>query len=224
MKIIGEIKTIHVRKKVIEALVLLGRKDIRTLARGLDDNRWYVVRNIVYILRMIRDKVAIEYFLRTIRHGDIRVRKEVIRALGELGGQGVLQALKECLDDPDAQVRTASARAMGNIGSEAAKRIILEKISGKGFKGKDFEEKKELYGVLSTWKDKEVFEFLIRALNKRSFFGRASNNENKACAAYCLGLLGNKDALPFLYKHRDSKNKLLREFSQAAINRIEHGQ
>lgn len=224
MKILGELKTIHARKNVIEALVFLGRRDIQMLARGLDDHRWYVVRNIIYILRRIGDKKATEYLLKTIRHGDIRVRKEVIKAIGELGGREVLQTLKECLDDADAQVRTASVRAIGSIGSEAAKKIVLEKISDKGFKERDFEEKKEFYEVLSRWKDAEVFDFLIKVLKKRSFFGRARNYENRACAAFCLGLIGNKDALPMLYKHKNSNNKLLREFSYTAIKRIEYGQ
>lgn len=224
MKFFGELKTIHARKSVIEALVFLGRKDIQALARGLDDHRWYVIRNIIYILRKIGDKRAIEHLLRTVRHRDIRVRKEVIRALGELGGREVIQTLRECLDDSDVRVRIASAKAFGNIGSEAAKKIILENISDKMFKERDFEEKMEFYEVLSMWKDAEVFDFLTRALKKKTFFGRARNYENRACAAFCLGLLGNKDTLPLLYKHKNSNNKLLREFSYTAIKRIEYGQ
>lgn len=224
VKFLGELKTINARKRVIEALIFVGRKDIQALARGLDDQRWYVVRNIIYILRKIGDKRAIEYLLRTVRHGDTRVRKEVIRALGELGGREVIQTLRECLDDPDAQVRTTSARAFGNIGSEVAKKIILEKISNKIFKDRDFEEKKEFYEVLSRWKDAEVFDFLIRSLKKKSFFSRTKDYENMACAAFSLGLLGNKDALPILNKYKDSNNKLLREFSSTAVKRIEYSQ
>jgi len=224
VKFLGELKAIHARKIVIEALIFLGKKDIQALARGLEDSRWYVVRNIIYILRKIGDKRGIEYLLRTVRHGDIRVRKEVIRALGELGGREVVQILRECLDDSDVQVRIASAKAFGNIGSDAAKKIILDKISDKMFKERDFEEKREFYEVLSMWKDAEVFDFLIRALKKKSFFGRARNYENRACAAFCLGLLGNKDALPLLLKNKNSNNKLLREFSYTAIKRLEYGQ
>lgn len=222
VKFLGELKTIRARKRVIEVLIFLGRKDIQALERGLDDHRWYVVRNIIYILRKIGDKRAIEYLLRTVRHGDTRVRKEVIRALGELGGREVVQTIRECLDDPDVEVRIASARAFGNIGSEAAKKIILEKVSDKMFKDRDFEEKKEFYEVLSRWKDAEVFEFLIRSLKKKSFFNRTKNYENMACAAFSLGLLGDRDALPILYKYKDSNNKLLREFSSAAVKRIEY--
>jgi len=224
VKCLGELKTIRARKSIIEALIVTGKKDIQTLSKGLDDQRWYVVRNIIYILRRIGDKRATEYLLRTVRHGDIRVRKEVIKAFGELGGKEVIHTLRECLDDPDMQVRIVAAKAFASIGTEAPKRIILDEIYHKDFKDKEFEEKKEFYEVLSRWKDSEVFEFLIKTIKTTPFFGRAKNYENRACAAFCLGLLGNKDALPVLEKYKDSNNKLLRDFTYAAIKKLEYGQ
>jgi HEAT repeat protein len=224
VKYLGELKTIRARKFVIDALTVVGKKDIQVLSRGLNDQRWYVVRNIIYILRKIGDKRAIEYLLKTIRHGDVRVRKEVIKALGELGGREVFQTLRECLDDPDVQVRTAAAKAFANIGSEPSKKIILDKIAGKEFREKDFEEKREFFEVLSHWKDMDVYDFLVKILKTRSFFNRAKLLESKAGAAFCLGLIGNKDALPLLHKINDSGNKLLRDFSYTAIKKLEYGQ
>lgn len=224
MKILGELKSIHARKVVIDALILLGTKDIATLSKGLNDTRWYVVRNIIYILRKIGDKRAVDYLLKTVRHGDIRVKKEVIRALGELGGAGVLQTLRDCLDDPEIQVRSAALKALGSIRSEAAKRIIMNKISDKYFKDRDFEEKKEYFEVLAQWKDEEVYNSAVGMIKKKTFFGRTKNYENRACAAYCLGLIGNKDAITVLNKYKNDNNKLLREFVYTAIKRIEYGQ
>ncbi|MFH0933149.1 MAG: HEAT repeat domain-containing protein [Nitrospirota bacterium] len=224
VKILGDIKTLRGRNKVIESLVFLGRQDIKSLATALSDTRWYVVRNIIYILRKIKDKGAIEYLLNAMKSEDTRVRKEVIRALAELGGLEILKPLKEHLDDSDVGVRVESARAIGSISSITAKRILLEKISDKMFKERDLEEKKIFYEVLSGWNDTEVFDFLIKTLKKGSFLWWDKNYEEKACAAFCLGLIGNKDALPFLHKHSDSKNKFLREFSQSAIKKLEHGQ
>jgi len=224
VKYLGELKTIRARRSVIDALIALGKKDIQALSKGLEDHRWYVVRNIIYILRKIGDKRATEYLLKTVRHADVRVRKEVIKALGELGGREVVQTLRECLNDPEAQIRISSAKAFGSIGSEPAKKIIIDKISEKTFKERSFDEKKEFYEVLTRWKDADVFDFLMRTLNKKSFFGRSKNYENKACAIFSLGLLGNKDAMPALYKLEESGNKLLREFSHAAIKKLEHGQ
>ncbi|MBI5206090.1 MAG: HEAT repeat domain-containing protein [Nitrospirae bacterium] len=222
--ILGELKTIPARKNIINALIALGKKDIQSLAKGLYDSRWYVVRNIIYILGKIGDKKAVDYLIKTVNHSDIRVRKEVIKALGELGTSGVLQTLKECLDDPEVQIRTSTARALGSIRSAAAKSIILQRIADKNFNKNDFNEKKEFYEVLSHWKDNDVIEFLMKTLKKKAFFGRAVNDENRACAAYCFGLMGCKEALPLLYKIRDSKNKLLREYAYTAIKRVEYGQ
>jgi HEAT repeat protein len=223
VKYLGELKTVQARKHVIDALIILGKKDIHALSKGLVDSRWFVVRNIIYILRKIGDKRAVEYLLKTARHGDARVRKEVIKALGELGGTEGIQILRECLDDPDGQVRIAAAKAFGNMGSAVAKKIIKDKVSDKTFKERDFDEKRQFYEVLSRWKDDEVFDFLIRTLRKRVFFGRGRNFENRACAAFGLGLMGNKDALPVLYRFKDSNNKLLREFAQGAVKKIEYG-
>jgi hypothetical protein len=221
MKILGDLQGIHSRKVVIDALIFLGSKDIVTLARGLADDRWYVVRNIIFILRKIGDKRAVDYLLKTVKHGDLRVRKEVIRTLGELGGAGVLQALRECLDDAELEVRSSALKALASMGSEAAKRILLNRISDKNFRDKDFEEKKEYYETLSHWKDSEIFAFLVATLKSRTFFGRAKTDEARACAAYCLGLLGNRDALPLLHKCKNDGSKLLKEFSYTAIKRLE---
>lgn len=222
--ILGELKSIPARKNVINALIALGKKDIQSLAKGLNDSRWYVVRNIIYILGKIGDKVAVDYLLKTVNHSDIRVRKEGIKALGELGAPGVFPALRECFNDPEVQIRTAAVRALGNIRSATAKSIILQRMTNAVFVKTEFSEKKEFYEVLSRWKDSDVVEFLMKTFRKKVFFKRAFNDENRACAAYCLGLMGNKDALPLLHKAKESKNKLLREYVYSAIKRIEYGQ
>ncbi|MFZ3123165.1 MAG: HEAT repeat domain-containing protein [Thermodesulfovibrionales bacterium] len=221
--ILGELKSIPARKNVINALISLGRKDIQSLAKGLYDSRWYVVRNIIYILGKIGDKAAVDYLLKTVNHSDIRVRKEGIKAMGELGAPGVFPALRECFNDPEVQIRTAAARALGNIRSTTAKSIILQRMTDAAFVKTEFSEKKEFYEALSRWKDNDVVEFLLKTFKKKSFFKRAFNDENRACAAYCLGLMGNKDALPLLHKEKESKNKLLREHVYSAIKRIEYG-
>ena len=222
IKILGELKNIHPRKIVINALTYLGPKDIILLSSGLNDTRWYVVRNIIHILRKIADKRAVDFLLKTVKHGDNRVKIEVIRALGELGGAGVIIALREALDDPEVQVRIAAMKALGNITSEAAKRIILDKIKDKNFKDKEFDEKKDYFETISKWKDEEIFDFLVSTLKKKTFFGSAKNDENRACAAYSLGLLGNKAALNILAKCRNESSKLIKEFSFAAIRKLEH--
>lgn len=221
-RLLGELESIRGRKIVINILIRLGRKDIQTLAKGLQDNRWYVVRNIIYILHHIGDKKAVEYLLATVKHSDERVRKEGIKTLGDLKSPLALQTLRDCLDDADLSIRKTAVRALGAMGSETARRLILEKVSGKDFGYRDFDEKKEFYEVLARWNDGETTDLMITTLRKRSLFRRAKSEENRACAAHCLGLMGSRDALPALYKLKDAKNRLLREHVSAAIKKIEH--
>jgi HEAT repeat protein len=220
---LGELKTIEARKLVIDALSNLGGKDINALAKGLSDPRWYVVRNIIYIFRKMGDRRAVEFLIRAAYHSDVRVRMEVLRALGDLGSQGVVQTLKESLDDPDPSVRTTAARSLGKIGSEASKKIILNKLGGKDFMEVDFNEKKEYFEVLAVWNDQDVVDYLMKTLRASSLLRKGRLDELKACAAYSLGLMGCKESLAQLHKLRESKNKLLSEYSYTAIKRIEHG-
>ena len=222
ISLLGELESIHGRKIVIDILITLGKHDIQAVAKGLQDNRWFVVRNIIYILRHIGDKKAVEYLLATAKHTDERVRKEAIKTLGELKNALALQTLRDCLDDPDPSIRKIAVKALGSIGSETAKRIILEKTSGKAFRDKDFDEKRDFYEVLARWNQADVIDFLIGTLKRKALFGKAKVDENRACAAYCLGLMGSKDSLTVLSKLRDSKNKLLREAVNTAIKKIEH--
>ena len=167
---LGEMKTIKGRRKVINILVDLGKKDIQTIVKGLRDSRWFVVRNIIYILRQIGDKKAVEYLLNSAKHPDLRVRKEAIKALGELKSIHAIQTLRYGLDDQDASVRRASVEALCGIGSDTAKRIMLAKISEKDFGGRDFDEKKAFYEGLSAWDDPEISEFMIKTLSRTALF------------------------------------------------------
>lgn len=224
VSLLGDLETIGARKSVINALTFLGGKDLDAVARGLDDDRWYVVRNIIYILRQIGDSRAFDHLVRAGQHEDVRVRKEVLKTLGELGSQGAAQTIKGFLDDPDPSVRTTAARAMSAVGSEYAKKILLERISDKKFLNLDFNEKKECFEALSRWKDNaQVADFLGKLLRSSSLFKRARFNELRACAAHCAGLTGNRDLLPELEKLRKSKNRLLNEYAYNAIKRIEYG-
>lgn len=221
--LLGELKTIRGRGKVINILVRLGKKDIQPLLKSLQDHRWYVVRNIIYILRQIGDKKGVEHLINTAKHNDVRVRKESIKALGELKSPMALPVLKESLDDADLSVKKAAVKALGNIGNETVKRMILSKVSEKDFKKRDFNEKKIFYEALAKWNDDDVVNFMIRILKRWSFFKMSTHDEDRACAAHCLGIMGNKDVLPVLEKLRNSRNKLLNEHVNEAINKIEHG-
>jgi hypothetical protein len=223
IELLGEMKTIAGRKYAINALVVLGRKDLNWLVRSLRDGRWYVVRNMVYILRKIGEKRAVENIAKMVEHEDARVRKEALRALGELGGEGVLEIISDGLGDTDLSVRIAAGQALGSLGSEPARMIMFDFILGKRFLNEELQEMKGFFEVLSRWNDETVADFLMSLLRKSPVLKRGKHNELKAAAVYCLGLMGNRDSLEMLARLRDSKSRVISEHAYAAMKRIEYG-
>lgn len=223
IKILGELSSIHARKAIINSLIILGKRDLAAISKGLGDSRWYVVRNIIYVFRHIGDRRAVEYLVKKLRHDDIRVKKEIIKALGELGGGEVVQHLRGFIDSSDSGLRALAAKALAQSKSPAARKILVEKISSADFRNRDFAEKKEFFEALSHWRDPELVGLLDRILRRSSLFRRARVTESRACAAYALGMIGSKEALEVLRKFRNVNNALIREYVNIAIMRIDRG-
>jgi HEAT repeat protein len=220
IKLMGELQSIQGKRLIIEILSTIGRLDIETIARGLSDTNWSVVKNTLTILGKIADARSIDYLTRTLSHPDKTVRKETIKTMGNIGSRNIIPHLKKILDDKDEDVRIAAVRALGNTKSDAAKKILLKELTKKTFLSREFDEKKQFFEAIANWRDKDVRDFLLSTLKKKKFWRRAKNDETRACAAYAIGISGDKDAVSSLGKALHSKNKLLNKLTADAIKRL----
>ena len=226
MDILGSLQGMHGRRLVMDLLGVVGRKDLPTLASGLKDKRWFVVRNTLCILGKVGDVKSVDTLGRCVTHEDPRVRKETFRSLGAIGGSRVLPHLKKGLGDRDSGVRISAVKAFRGLqDSEVAMRILLEELKHKDFASKPFEEKKEFFAVISQWNNQDVKDFLLKSLEQKSFFGRSKNEEVRACAAHAIGLLKNGAELaPDLQKALSNAGDLLRTEIRESLKRMKtHG-
>jgi HEAT repeat protein len=83
-------------------VVAIGPPAIPQLHRLLDDDRWFVVRNAILLLRRLGDPDLAARMDELIEHDDPRVVAEVIRALAKSGDPRWLQVLQRLflLDHP----------------------------------------------------------------------------------------------------------------------------
>ncbi len=223
LTLLAQLQSISSRKTVINILTVLGKNNMSALAVGLRDSKWYVVRNVIYIFHQIGRKEATRYLKPLLTHPDIRVKKECIKALGDLGSPDVLKNLQDFIDAEDETLRTIAIRAIAKIGGPLARKILLDIVNQKDFRDRSYEEKKEILEALCGWKEPEIEDLMIRLFRKKSFFKKAKTNEVRAIAAYCLGKLGTKKALEVLQKNRNVKEPIIYENIQKAIKRIEDG-
>ena len=220
IELLGKMKHIKGRRLIIDALSIVGRHDIEILANGLNDSKWYVARNAALVLGKIGDPESIKFLSKVISHSDNRVRKEVVKALGNTKDNAALPLIKKSLRDSDAHVRIAAAKALGNIKTLDAKQALLNVLLNEAMSSKDFNEKKEFFGAIAAWNDKDVKDFLLDTLKKTSMWRKTSIDEGRACAAYALGIMRSVDSIDHLKKAADSKNTLLRKHSLDALKKI----
>jgi HEAT repeat protein len=104
------------RRRVFDLLSALGPDVVPEATRWLADPNWYVVRNIIALLRAVGDRSSLATVGRLTGHGDLRVRLEALRSLLELDpavGQGYLLS---AIADPDPRAATAAVELAGQHG------------------------------------------------------------------------------------------------------------
>lgn len=220
LQLLGRLQTIRARHRIIDCLITLGARDIKAVAGGLRDNRWFVVRNTVLILGKIDSPSSLEYIVKGMDHSDQRVRKEAVRALGDMQNPEAVLHLGRTLHDSNQGVRIAAARALSHIDTADSKQLLLSELSKKSFNTKSFSEKKELYKSIATWHDRDIKNLLYQTLKKKKFFRRAKHDENKACCAYALGIMRDRESLEILKAAARSKNIPVRKHAEEAIKKI----
>jgi HEAT repeat protein len=97
--------------------------------RLLADGRWFVVRNMIALLRAAGDREAVTDLRACLRHADARVRLEALRALTELDRELPRDLLDALLDDPDPKVAALAVQASGRLGGAAAVERLLEVVT-----------------------------------------------------------------------------------------------
>ena len=105
VKRLGEEEDRSKRRILIEALVAVASVDARPMLKHLDDDRWFVVRNIVVILGRAGHPETAGRVTDVLHHREARVRREALRTLFALLGDESVPELIGALDDESHSVR-----------------------------------------------------------------------------------------------------------------------
>jgi hypothetical protein len=101
------------RLRLIELAASLGPAIVPETRRLLADRRWYVVRNMVLLLRRVQDRSAMSEILRCADHADLRVRLEAIRALFAFDSKVPRALLARTINHPDPRLAEAAVLLSG---------------------------------------------------------------------------------------------------------------
>jgi hypothetical protein len=114
------------RLRLIELAASLGAAIVPETRRLLADPRWYVVRNMVLLLRRVQDRSAMSEILRCADHPDLRVRLEAIRALFAFDSKVPRDLLARTIQHPDPRLAEAAVLLSGQHGITQAADLLVD--------------------------------------------------------------------------------------------------
>ena len=200
LNLLGELEDRKMRRHLCNILSILGKDAADAFVCGIHDKRWYLVRNTLMILGILKESEAIKYIEETLTYPELRVRKEAVKALELIGTEETKGSLMIALKDSDAGIRTAALRALRRFKDKKLFDIVKGRILAGDLKKRPYTEKKELFETLSETGGDAAFPILSGFFEKKGLFRKVETEELRACAAYGLGILGTKESIVLLEK------------------------
>jgi HEAT repeat protein len=215
LKILAELgkSSLNVLSSILMDDSLYERADGR---RELPDNKWYIIRNSIFVLGLLKDPEAISSLRLRISDPDVRIRREIISSLEKIGGEEAVDILMMMAGDEDREIRGAAVISIGLIGSSENTPMLVEiaksnpKIITK------------VVNSLSRLGGKEVEEFLTRMLSDKEYFdevtgGIASKEEVRLAIVKALGQMGNKKTIKQYKNNLSTTQKIF--FKNSPVNK-----
>jgi hypothetical protein len=207
IQLLGELEGRRDRWVLCQVISDQAGDQVDIIASKLMDRRWYLVRNLVFILGKIGDQKAFKHLRRVTNHPDSRVRIEVIRTLGQLGGGGAYEAVAPLLYDHDAKIRSFAALSLAEGNYTKGGEILFDIVRDKGFRKRELDEKISFFKALGKLAPRRAISHLGKLLFKRAFFRKKVANEMRLGAAYALKEMDSEEAKEILRRGRASKRE-----------------
>ncbi|MCD6161250.1 MAG: HEAT repeat domain-containing protein, partial [candidate division Zixibacteria bacterium] len=211
---LGELNEFKARRAVCSVLAELGKEQVDIIARGLDDERWFVVRNVIMVLGEIGNPKIINFLKKTIRHPDFRVRKETLKAAARLDMNERDDFLILSLSDPDIKIQLFSLDNIVKTKCRRAFKAIEHIIKDKKFRDRTPEQIRKFLETYAAIGQDDALPFLASLTKKKLFFSSGKMDRINFIAIDSIAKIKTNEAKSILMKIAKRKNK---KFASAAL-------
>jgi HEAT repeat protein len=219
-----DLKEFPTRTMICEVLADKVKSNVELLREGINDKRWYVVRNLVSVIGSVGSEEGVRLLRQITKHRDLRVRKEILNSLAKISGPQSSELLILFLQDEDKRIRIMASRGLAERKEQKAIPVLMEILKDSGFKENSPEEKKSMLESFALIAQDEALPFLVKTVNRRCWLKRDRHNETRIFAISALGLINTPGADLALQQLRKKRNKVIRQACENALRRIESRQ
>lgn len=178
------------RRRLVDILVAIGDPVVPFAVKMLDDQRWYVVRNMVTILGGVASPEALRALGRLAADPDNRVRREAVRAVARVTVPGAEEILLAFLGDSDASVRLMAVSTAPAHRSPQVHEALVRMFRSLRGRGADWNLKAATLQAIGRMALPEALPVLEGVVRKRPFFGRRRWEALQVTATQALAELG----------------------------------
>lgn len=196
------------RKLLSTSLAALGSVAVPELLKALQDDRWYVLRNIVAILGEIGEQNSVAYLQPLLEHQDLRIARETIRALARIGGDQALKSLLLVVDRGRRELYPQAILALGVMKNPGAVSKLVKIMKSRDPFMKKIELKTSAIKALGRIGSPAAAPALERLAKRRPLWGKKRFAALRILAIAALGHIGapsSRPVLEHLCRDRDAR-------------------
>lgn len=194
---LGVVEDRKMRKVLCEALAEIVKSDVALLAGLSRDGRWFVARNIAYVLGLTKNPESLKILRSLAMHAHEKVRAEALRAAA-LMGAGAKELVNRALTDADRSVRMLALDLIAPFSDETTAPALLALLADKKFEEKDAAEKRALCLSSARVAGEHALAPLSVILTKRRLLGPGTKDETRMAAAAAIVTIGTPSAIDYL--------------------------
>jgi hypothetical protein len=183
------------RRFLISLIAGFGGIAAREAANRLNDGRWFVIRNMLFILLECGSDEYLKKARSCCEYGDVRVSFEAVKCLLKARDEHGVQALRKYLHSGDNDLIKKAVFLAGTYRVAGVVPDLIGILRKKAVTGKDLEEKIPLVQALGQIGDTRAHDALSNILQTKSLFFRSALEKLKAETVNALKNLSLKRTL-----------------------------
>jgi HEAT repeat protein len=196
------------RRQLLVALVPFGAALTPEIRKLLGDDRWFVVRNMLLLLRAIGDRSALPDIRGLAEHPDVRVRLEAIKSL-LLFGEDPSDLLEQAILSRDPTLAESAIVLCGQHGIMEAREPLLRILKPLDFFGKNHMLRLKALRALADLADPSVLPYLDHFFKNRLL--PLLSIEERRTAFHLLEAYPDEDRRPIVTRGLRSRDPVIRD-------------
>jgi hypothetical protein len=214
---LSEEKDPSIRKFLLSVLIGFRTDIVPEAVRRLNDERWYVLRNMIYLIRECGGVKHVHQIKPFAKHADKRISVEAVKTLLHFNVPGTFPYVRLYLQSRDLELRDQVIRLAGIYRLKEAVPYLLEILEKKGLFGTEWHYKTSVVKALGDIGDPRAVVPLTRLYQSKTMLYGSFMEELKVEIFKSLSSYPQASVRSLVDQGLSSKNREIRAISEKLL-------